>query len=213
VAAFLGATVAVVGAVLLGRSAGKGRSTTVLILAGVAIAAFLTAIQTFIQQQQSDSFREIYSFILGRLSTAGWSGVRLVLPYAAIAAIVMVLHRRHLDVLSLGDDEAASLGVNVPRTRWVLVAAATVGTAAVVAIAGPIAFVGIIIPHTIRLMTGRGYRTIVPLSILLGAAFLIVADLLARTLIAPGELSIGVITAFIGAPFFIVLLRTNKSVS
>ena len=113
----------------------------------------------------------------------------------------------------LGDVEAASLGVNVGRTRMLLVAAATLGTAAAVAMAGTIAFVGIVVPHTIRLLTGGSYRTILPLSMIAGAGFLILCDLAARTLIAPGELPIGVITAFVGAPFFIVLLRRSHRVA
>jgi iron complex transport system permease protein len=208
--AFVGAGGAVAAAVLLGRSVGSGRSTTILILAGLAVAAFLTAIETYVQQQHQAVIRLIYSYVLGRLGTAGWAGVRLVLPYLAVSAVIILAHRRHLDVLSLGDVEAASLGVNVGRTRMLLVAAATLGTAAAVAMAGTIAFVGIVVPHTIRLLTGASYRTILPLSMIAGAGFLIACDLAARTLIAPGELPIGVITAFVGAPFFVVLLRRSN---
>jgi iron complex transport system permease protein len=171
----------------------------------------LTAVETYVQQQHQAAIRLIYSFILGRLGTAGWAGLKLVLPYVGVAAVVILLHRRHLDVLSLGDDEAASLGVRVTRVRLLLVAAATLGTAAAVAIAGTIAFVGIIVPHTIRLLTGASYRTILPLSVIVGAGFLVAADLLARTVIAPAELPIGVITALIGAPFFVVLLRRSRA--
>jgi iron complex transport system permease protein len=211
IAAFFGAIAAVAAAVVLGRSVRAGRSTTVLILAGVAIAAFLTAVETYVQQQHQAAIRLIYSFILGRLGTAGWAGLKLVLPYVGVATVVILLHRRHLDVLSLGDDEAASLGVRVTRVRLLLVAAATLGTAAAVAISGTIAFVGIIVPHTIRLLTGASYRTILPLSVIVGAGFLVAADLIARTAIAPAELPIGVITALIGAPFFVVLLRRSRA--
>jgi iron complex transport system permease protein len=213
ICAFLGAAGAVAAAVLLGRSVGTGRSTTILILAGVAVGAFLSAIESYVQQQHQAAIRLIYSYVLGRLGTAGWAGVRLVLPYLVVSGAVILLHRRHLDVLSLGDVEAASLGVNVGRTRMLLVAAATLGTAAAVAMAGTIAFVGIVVPHTIRLLTGGSYRTILPLSMITGAGFLIVCDLAARTLIAPGELPIGVITAFVGAPFFVVLLRRSHRVA
>lgn len=209
--AFAGAAGAVVAAVLLGRSVGGHRPTTVLVLAGVAVGAFLAAVETYVQQQHQAAIRLIYSYVLGRLGTAGWAGVRLVAPYLAVSALVILLHRRHLDVLALGDVEAQSLGVNIGRTRMVLVAAATLGTAAAVAMAGTIAFVGIVVPHTIRLLTGASYRTILPLSAVTGAGFLIACDLAARTLIAPGELPIGVITAFIGAPFFVALLRRNQS--
>jgi iron complex transport system permease protein len=210
VLAFLGAAGAVGAAFVLGRSAGAGRSPTMLILAGVAIASFLTAIQTFVQQRRSDVLRQVYSFTLGRLGTVSWGSLRLALPYVLLAVVVIMLHRRHLDVLSLGDDEARSLGINVGRARLALVVAATVGTAAVVAVAGAIAFVGIIVPHTVRLAVGSSYRIVVPLSLILGAAFLILADTLSRTLVAPGELPIGVITAFFGAPFFLVVLRSGR---
>ena len=211
VCAFIGAAGAVVVAVLLGRTVGGNHPTTVLVLAGVAVGAFLAAVETYVQQQHQAAIRLIYSYVLGRLGTAGWAGVRLVAPYLAVSALVILLHRRHLDVLALGDIEAASLGINIGRTRMVLVAAATLGTAAAVAMAGTIAFVGIVVPHTIRLLTGASYRTILPLSAVTGAGFLIACDLAARTLIAPGELPIGVITAFIGAPFFVVLLRRSQT--
>jgi iron complex transport system permease protein len=122
------------------------------------------------------------------------------------------MHRRVLDVLSLGDDEASSLGIDVRRTRLIIVAAATAGTAAAVSVSGLIGFVGIIVPHTIRLLVSTSYRAVVVLSLVVGAGFLVLADVLARTVLSPAELPIGVITAFIGAPFFAVVLRTSKSV-
>jgi iron complex transport system permease protein len=211
VAAFVGAALAVAGAYVLGRSAGGLRSVTSLILAGVAIASFLTAIQTYAQQRNADQIRQVYAWLLGRLQTAGWQGVSLVLPYVAICAVVVVAHRRVLDILQFGDDEAASLGVRPRRVRFWVVVAATLGTAAVVSVCGAIAFVGIIVPHTVRLMVGRSYRVVVPLSLALGAAFLVLADTLARVAVAPAELPIGVITALIGAPFFVVVLRSTRT--
>jgi iron complex transport system permease protein len=208
-AAFTGAVAGVAAAYALGRSGG-GRTTTTLVLAGVAVASFLTAIQTFVQQQQDDTLREVYGWILGRLSTAGWKEVVLILPYTLLSAAVIVACRRLLDVLAVGDDEAGSLGVRAARVRLVVVAAATLGTAAAVAVSGLIGFVGIIVPHTVRLVAGSSYRLVVPLCLLLGAAFLILADLVARTVMAPGELPIGVVTAFFGAPFFAVVLRTTR---
>jgi iron complex transport system permease protein len=127
-----------------------------------------------------------------------------------VATLVLVLSRRLLDVLSIGDEEAGALGINVPRVRAVIVIAATLATAAAVSVSGLIGFVGIIVPHTIRLLFGWSYRVIVPLSILFGAAFLMLADVAARTLVAPAELPIGVVTAFFGAPFFLVVLRTMR---
>jgi cobalamin transport system permease protein len=210
-AAFAGAAAGVAGAYVLGSSAGAGRSPAALILAGVTMACFLTAIQTFIQQQHSQSLQEVYSWILGRLDTSGWHEVALVCPYVAVSAAVILLHRRVLDVLSVGDEEAASLGINVRRTRLLVVVAATVGTAAAVAVSGLIGFVGIIVPHAIRLAIGASYRLILPLSLLVGAGFLVLADVLARTVMAPAELPIGVVTAFFGAPFFAIVLRTSRS--
>jgi iron complex transport system permease protein len=212
IAAFAGAVAGVVGAYALGRSGGA-RTATTLILSGVAVAAFLTAIQTYVQQRQSETLREVYGWILGRLTTAGWHEVLLVVPYALVSATVILLHRRLLDVLAVGDDEASSLGLRAARVRLVVVAAATLATAAAVAVSGLIGFVGIIVPHTVRLLAGSSHRLLVPLSLVAGAAFLILADLVARTVMAPAELPIGVITAFFGAPFFALVLRTSRQVA
>lgn len=210
-AAFLGAGAAVAGAYALGRTVSGLRSTTGLILAGVAIAAFFNSIETYVQQTHPAAIRESYSWILGRLVTAGWDGVVLVLPYVVVSVAIIFLHRRLLDALMVGEDEVTSLGISVRRVRLIVVVAATLGTAAVVAVGGTIAFVGIIIPHTIRLLVSRSYRVVVPLSLLFGASFLIVADTVARTVVAPAELPIGVITAFVGAPFFIAVLRSTRA--
>jgi iron complex transport system permease protein len=210
-AAFAGAGLAVVLAYLLGASASGGRNPAALVLAGVTVVAFLTAIQTFIQQQHTQSLQVIYSWLLGSLDVAGWHEVVLALPYVAVASAVILLHRRLLDVLAVGDDEAATLGVNVRRVRLTIVCCATVGTAAVVAVSGLIGFVGIIVPHFVRLAIGTSYRIVLPLSLLLGGAFLVLCDVLARTVVSPAELPIGVVTAFFGAPFFAVVLRTSRS--
>lgn len=207
--AFVGGLVAVGVTYLLGRSVG-GRTTTSLILAGVAVGAFATAVQTFLLQRQVDVLREVYSWILGRLTTVGWGEVRVMLPYAIVAGAILVGSRRLLDVLSVGDDEARSLGVRVDRVRAVVVVMATLATAAAVSVSGLIGFVGIIVPHTIRILFGWSYRVILPLSTLFGAAFLMAADVAARTLVAPAELPIGVLTAFFGAPFFVLVLRTSR---
>jgi iron complex transport system permease protein len=123
---------------------------------------------------------------------------------------VILAYRRVLDVLSLGDTEAASLGVDVGRVRLLLVVAATIGTAAAVAVSGLIAFVGIIVPHTIRLLVGTSYRGLLPLSFIVGAGFLVLCDVIARTVLSPAELPIGVVTAFFGAPFFVIALRSLR---
>jgi iron complex transport system permease protein len=208
-AAFAGALLGVGLTYAVGRTLGD-RSNTALILAGVAVASFLTAVQTFVQQRNTDTLREVYSWILGSIGTLGWSEVGLVLPYAGTAAVVIFLHRRLLDVLAVGEDEAKGLGVSTGRVRAWVVIAASLGTAAAVAVSGLIGFVGIIVPHTVRLMTGWSYRVIIPLSALFGGAFLVAADLVARSVMSPAELPIGVVTAFLGAPFFAVVMRSAR---
>ena len=209
-AAFVGAGIAVIAAYVLGRSAGATAGSAALVLAGVTITSFFTALQTFVQQQNVDTVQEIYSWLLGRLATSGWRDVGIVLPYAAAAWAVLIAHRRLLDVLAVGDEEAAALGVNVARVRLLVVVAATIATAAAVAVAGLIGFVGIIVPHTIRLLAGGSYRLLLPLSVIVGAGFLVFADVIARTVMSPAELPIGVVTMFFGAPFFAVVLRTSR---
>ncbi|MFZ2174215.1 MAG: iron ABC transporter permease [Rhodococcus sp. (in: high G+C Gram-positive bacteria)] len=210
VAAFAGGLLAVAATYALGRTVGGVRSEVVIILAGVAVAAFTNAAQTFVQQRHDDSLRQVYAWLLGRLSTDGWSDVLMVLPYVVVSAAVIVLHRRMLDVMAVGDVEAASLGVRPARVRLVLVCVATLGTAAVVSASGLIGFVGIVVPHAVRLLVGPGHRLLLPLSLMVGAAFLVLADVLARTVMSPAELPIGVVTAAIGAPFFLFVLRRSR---
>ena len=209
IAAFAGAVVAVAAAYAVGRSMG-GRSSLTLILAGIAVAAFLTAVQTFLQQRNAETLRQVYSWILGRLATSGWSEVLTLVPYVLVCGIGLLLHRRLLDVMAVGDAEADSLGISSRRVRTIVVILATLGTAAAVAVSGLIAFVGIVVPHTVRILVGPSYRSLIPLSMVFGATFLILSDLAARTVASPAELPIGVITAFIGAPFFIFVMRTSR---
>ncbi|MBA2498060.1 MAG: iron ABC transporter permease [Acidimicrobiia bacterium] len=209
-AAFVGALTAVALTYLLGMAGSARVSTASLILAGVAVATFFTAAQTYVQQRNQDTIREVYSWILGRLSTAGWREITLVLPYVAVSTAVLIAHRRRLDVLAVGDDEAGTLGLHARRTRLIIVMAASLGTAAAVAVSGLIAFVGIIVPHAVRLLAGSSHRVILPLSFLFGGAFLVLTDVLARTVASPAEIPIGVVTAFLGAPFFVLVLRTSK---
>jgi iron complex transport system permease protein len=209
-AAFAGALAAVALTYALGASGGRYRTPATLILAGVAVTSFFTALQGFLQQRYVQVIREVYSWIMGRLTIAGWHDVLLLLPYTVVMAVVILAHGRQLDVMSVGDQEAASLGAHPQRTRVVLIVAASLGTAAAVSVSGLIGFVGIIVPHAVRLMTGTSYRVVLPLSMLYGGAFLALADLAARTILAPNEVPIGVVTAFFGAPFFVVVLRTSK---
>lgn len=212
-AAFAGALAAVGLTYAVGsahRSGAGGGTATTLILAGVAMASLFTALQTFLQQRSSDTVNEVFVWILGSLGTAGWGEVRLLLPWTVVAAVGVLAHRRSLDVLAVGDEEATTLGLRVDRTRLVLVAAASLGTAAAVAVSGLIGFVGIIVPHAIRLLAGYSYRVVLPLALAGGGAFLVLADLAARNVLAPAELPIGVITAMVGAPFFLVLLLRRR---
>lgn len=211
IAAFVGAAAAVVLTYLVAAAGAERAGGYAIILAGVAVAAMLTAFQTYLQQQNTQQIRQIYTWLLGSFSVASWSDVRLVLPYIVISLVVLLAHRRVLDVLRVGGDEAAALGIHPERARLIIVAAATLGTAAAVSVSGLIGFVGIVVPHAVRLAAGASYRIVLPVSMIGGAAFLILADLLARTVQAPAEVPIGVITAFVGGPFFLLVLRSRRS--
>jgi len=207
-AAFVGALLAVLVTYTVGAS--FGGSSLSLVLAGVAVAALATAVQQYLLLRNSDVIREVYSWISGRVSTATWNDVKLVLPYVIVCSVVLLVHRRHLDVFRVGDEEAATLGSQVRRVRLVVVIAATLGTAAVVSVSGLIGFVGIMVPHLVRLVAGSSYRLVLPLSIVVGAAFLILADIPGRILEQGSETPIGVVTALLGAPMFIFVLRSRR---
>ncbi len=219
-AAFAGAVCAVALTYLLGAGVGRGgeaaagragSGTGSILLAGIAVAAMLTAFQTYLQQEHSQTLATVYSWILGGLSAATWSQVWMILPYVTVSAVALLAHRRLLDVLRVGEYEAASLGVNVARVRLLVVIAATLGVSAAVAVSGLIGFVGIIVPHTVRLIAGPSYRIVLPVSMIGGAAFLVLADVAARTVQSPAEVPIGVITAVAGAPFFLFVLRSRRA--
>jgi iron complex transport system permease protein len=211
IAAFIGGVVAVALTYTVGTAFGRSRSATTLVLAGVAVTSLATAVQTFVLQRNNDVVRQVYSWILGRLTSATWGDVRLVLPYIAVSAVTLLLYRRVIDVLRVGDDEARALGVNVSQVRIIVVLAATLGTSAAVAVSGLIGFVGIIVPHAVRLLMGSSNRIVLPLSMFAGAAFLIAADIPGRILTSPSETPIGVVTAFFGVPFFLFLLRVREA--
>ncbi len=208
--AFAGAITAVALTWGLGAAGDSRRSPASLLLAGVAVAAFLTAMQTYVLQRNVDTIREVYQWILGRLNIASWESVVVLLPYVVVSAAVILTYARVLDVMSVGDAEATTLGIRPGRTRAIIVVAATLATAAAVAASGLIAFVGLIVPHTVRLLFGASNRVVLPLSAILGAAFLVAVDLVARTISSPAEIPIGVVTAVFGAPFFIVVLRSSR---
>jgi iron complex transport system permease protein len=204
-AAFLGALVGVGCALVLGTAAGGSHSPT-LLLAGIAVAAFLAAAQTLVQQSNTDDLKAIYGWMIGQLGSSQWRDVGLVLPYLGVACLVLLLCGRALDVLAVGDDEASSLGVHPGRLRLLVILAASLATAAAVAVSGLIGFVGLVVPHIVRRFVGGSHARVLPMSVLVGGAFLVLADLVARVVLAPAELPIGVVTAFIGAPFFAGLL-------
>ncbi len=208
-AAFAGA----IGSVVLVYGVARVGNTvpaTTLILAGVAVASLSTAITSFLMLRSTTNMFTIFSVVLGGFNTATWPRLIWVLPYALPAAILILLHGRILNVLSLDEDQARHLGVDVERTKLLLLGSASLATAAAVSVSGTIGFVGLIVPHAVRLLWGPDYRTLLPMSIILGAAFLILADLLARTVDQPSEIPVGIITAFCGVPFFLYLLRRAR---
>lgn len=209
-AAFLGALVAVLTAATLARSAWASPAT--LLLAGVAVAALFSAAQTFALQRLNETrAREVLSWLFGQLNTTGWSEIAVLGPYLFLCGTVLMLHRRHLDVLRIGDDEARSVGLDPARARLIVIIAASLLTAAAVSVSGLIAFVGLVVPHAVRLVVGHSYRIIMPVALVTGASFLALVDVGARTIVAPAELPVGVLTAFIGAPFFALILRRNPA--
>jgi iron complex transport system permease protein len=211
VAAFIGAVAAVVLTYLIASVGSDRASGYAVILAGVAVAAMLTAVQTFLQQQHTEEIRQIYNWLLGSFSVSSWNDIALALPYLLLSTLVLLAHRRVLDVLRVGADEAGTLGLHPTRTRLVIIVAATLATAAAVSVSGLIGFVGIIVPHAVRMLTSASYRVIMPVAMLGGAAFLVLADLAARTVQAPGEVPIGVVTALVGGPFFLAVLRSRRT--
>jgi iron complex transport system permease protein len=209
--AFLGA----MGAVMLvyGIAAVGGRfSMAALLLAGVAVASFLGAVisAVLVTFPQTEALREILFWLAGGLDARTWEHVQVSLPFVLVGVAVMLLLARELNLLLLGDQEARSLGVPVAFTRNALLVAASLVTGAAVAVSGTIAFVGLVVPHMLRLIVGPDHRVLIPVSAVAGAVFLVAADTLARTIVQPAELRVGIITALVGAPFFIFLLIRNK---
>lgn len=207
--AFAGAIAAVSATWLVGGRGLRTNSST-LILAGVAVSSLLTSAQTFLQQSSSNSIARVYIWLLGSLASASWRSVVMVVPYVVVGVGVCLAAARALDVMSVGEDESRSLGLPVRQVRLLVVAASSLGTAAVVSAVGLIGFVGIIVPHLVRLLVGTSYRRILPISVVGGAAFLVLCDTIARTVLAPSELPIGVVTALVGAPVFVVVLNLRR---
>lgn len=207
--AFGGALVTVAAVYALARVGGAVPVST-LLLAGVALGAFGSAITSFLMYIHGDKLVSIYSWLLGGFSLGDWSKVLAILPYAVVGLAYLCLHGRVLNVLQLEEEQAVQLGLPVEMLKIGLITAATLVTAAAVSVSGLIGFAGLIVPHAVRLIWGPDYRFLLPMSILLGAAFLVAADTLARTVLGSTEIPVGAVTAFVGAPFFLYLLRQKK---
>ncbi len=190
----------------------QGRSIRLinLILAGVVIGSTLSAATSFLMLLAREQAVGVLSWLLGSFSFSSWHKLGTVTPLFVVSFVLILGSSRALNLLQLGEDSAAQLGLNVGRFRLLLITAATLATAAAVSVSGIIGFVGLMIPHAVRLALGPDYRRLIPMSALLGAIFLILADLVARSLIAPSEIPIGVVTALVGGPFFLYLLRRRS---
>jgi iron complex transport system permease protein len=184
--------------------------TTTLILAGVALSSFATALTSFLMLRSSGELRRALGWLLGGVSQGGWDAILALLPFLVIGLPALILSGHALNLLQFGDEQAAQLGLDTRRAKLVIIVAASLTTAAAVAFAGIIGFVGLIIPHVMRFWWGADYRRLIPLSILGGGAALLLADVLARVVIAPQELPLGIVTALAGAPFFLWILRRAK---
>jgi len=206
--AFIGGVLAVAATFMISGRAFADPAT--LLLSGIAIGSFATAVQTYLQQRNSEVLRPVYSWILGQLTVADWNVVKWASIYIVVALFILIRMSRLLDGLLLSDEEAFSLGISPNKVRIIAIGAATLATATAVSASGLIGFVGIVVPHLVRGLTKRATNRALFTVALSGAAFLVLADLGARTLLSPAELPIGVITAFVGAPFLLFVLRAKR---
>jgi iron complex transport system permease protein len=210
-AAFIGALLATAAIYGLARVGGRTPITT-LILAGVALGALLQAGTTFLMFTTEDAFQTMHvlGWLMGSLALANWSEVLTTLPYVLVGFTIIGCYAHTLNVLQLDEDQAHSLGIPVERVKMILIVAASLAVAAAVSVSGIIGFIGLVVPHMVRLIWGPDHRFLLPMGALVGSIVLILTDGLARTLFAPRELPLGVVTALIGAPFFLHLLRQQK---
>jgi iron complex transport system permease protein len=185
--------------------------TTNLILAGVAVSSFAVALTSFLMLRSSGEVRRAIGWLLGGVSLVSWGSILALIPYLILGLGTLILGGYALNVLQFGDDQAAQLGLHVRRAKLIIIVAASLVTAAAVSFAGIIGFVGLIVPHIARIWWGVDYRRLIPLSIIGGAVVLLVADVLARVVMAPQELPVGIVTALAGAPFFLWVLRRSKN--
>ncbi len=209
-AAFAGALLAIVLVFRVATATGQAMDVRVLLLAGVVVAAFFSACIAFILSVSSArTVQSVVLWIMGSLANASWQSVLLAAVYTVPAAVVLIALARPLNLMAIGEETAHYLGADVEGVKRTALVIAALITAAGVAVAGVIGFVGLVVPHAIRLLIGSDHRALLPLSFLGGAAFLTLADLIARLALAPTEIPIGVITAFVGVPIFLVLLRRS----
>ena len=208
-AAFIFALLSVSLVILFAKQGGRVPLVS-LILAGVVVGSSLTAATSFMMLLAREQAAGVLAWLLGSFALSSWSKIISVLPFILIAGVATMLSARALNLLQLGEAQAAQLGLNVETFKYALIAVATLATAAAVSVSGIIGFVGLMVPHAVRLAVGPDHRTLVPLAAVWGALFIVLADLFARTVIAPSELPVGVVTALVGGPFFLYLLRRQK---
>lgn len=194
---------------LLATHAGKSKVET-LILSGVVVSSFLSAFVSFMVSLSNNVVNEILYWLMGSLSMRSWSYSAVLLPYFLVGFAILLWHVRALNLFALGERQAAHLGVNLERTKLTVLAVSTLLTAAAVSVCGVIGFVGLVVPHLVRLIMGPDYRLILPLSAIVGGVYVLWADTLARLVLSPKEIPLGVVTALLGAPFFAYLLRKRK---
>ena len=210
VASFVGGISSVSIAYLIARkSTGTGLPT--LILAGVAIGSFATAMTSVLMIRSEPDLRPLLSWIMGGFIRAKWSDSLFLLPYFTFGVILILAYSRILNSLQLDEEYATSIGVNVEKTKKILILVSTIITAAAVSFSGLIGFVGLVAPHVVRMLWGTDYRILIPMSAVIGGGFLVICDLIARTVVNPGEIPVGIVTAIFGAPFFIYLLIRKRS--
>ena len=190
---------------------GQTVPTTNLILAGVAFSSFATSLTSFLMLRSTSEVRRALGWLLGGASQTGWTAILAMLPYLVIGLGILIAFGYRLNLLQFGDDQAQHMGLNVNRTKTILLIASSLATAAAVAFSGIIGFIGLVVPHIMRLWFGADYRRLIPLSIISGATALLLSDILARVVLAPQEIPVGIITALAGAPFFLWVLRRVKN--
>lgn len=209
IVAFITALISLMVVLRLANVQGQYKLETI-ILSGVVVSAFLGSFVSLMVSMSDKVINEIVFWLMGSLAMQGWSFIYVLLPYLVIGFIVLIAFSQHLNIFALGERQAAHLGIKVKRTRLIILITSTFITAAAVSIVGTIGFVGLVVPHLVRLIVGPDYRVIIPITAIFGALYVLWADTLARTLLSPTEIPLGVVTAFLGAPFFGYLLRRSK---